>query len=400
MTVAKRKLKSGGHSWITRWHAPNGVKRQKTFDRKRDAEDWMLEVRRRQRLGELALMDSREQTLREYWDEWVTSYSKPHHASSTQKQALSLWTKYVEAELGDFTLGELCSEPLIIQRFQASLTERDCTVPTVLKVLHLIQSMMQRAVEWNLIATNPVKACRKPKQPRPKAATVIAPERVEIMRQHLLALGKIQDATLLSVLAYSGLRPGEALALKWGDVGPKTIHIFKANSDGVLKDTKTGAHRNVTILQPLRDDLTQLMMQAGNPAPNKLIFPRTDGQLLTTEDWSNWRNRIFKPAATHAGFDSARPYDLRHTFVSLLIEEGRSPIYTAMQAGHSAAMTLNTYGHVFAEYVDEPGVPAVERIMRARASVATPAVAPLEVISARDDERDNVRLGGHLALVK
>lgn len=360
----------------------------------------MLEVRRRKRLGELAQMDSRDQPLSEYWIEWVENYSKPHHAESTQKQALSLWNKYIEEALGHYTLGELCSDPFIIQRFQASLTNDGSTVPTVLKVLHLVQSMMQRAVEWNRIPTNPVRACRKPKQPRPKAATVIAPERVELMRQYFLTQGRVRDATLLSVLAYAGLRPGEALALRWADIGPKTIYVCKSNSNGKIQGTKTGVNRNVTILQPLRDDLTQLMMHAGNPAPSALIFSKFEGELLNTEDWSNWRNRIFKPASTHAGFDSARPYDLRHTFVSLLIEEGRSPIYTAIQAGHSAAMTLNTYGHVFAEYVDEPGVPAIERIMRARANVSTPVEVALEVVSSNNRELEMQRAGGHLALVK
>ena len=402
MSVSKRKRQDGSIAWTARWVTPAGVKRRRTFDRKRDAEDWMLEVRRRKRLGELALMDSREQPLSEYWTEWLESYSKPHHAPSTQAQALGTWRRYVEPELGHYTLGQLCSNPFIIQRFQGELTNRGCTVPTVLKVLHLVQSMMQRAVEWNRIPTNPVKACRKPKQPRPKAATVIAPERVEIMRQYFLERGRIQDATLISTLAYSGLRPGEALALTWSDIGPKTIHVSKSNSDGVIKDTKTGVHRNVTILQPLRDDLTQWMMQAGHPAPGALIFPTANGELHTTDDWSNWRNRNFRPAAAHAGLGTARPYDLRHTFVSLLIEEGRSPIYTAMQAGHSPNMTLNTYAHVFAEYVDEPGVPAVERIMRARASVAAPSSTPLEVVEVTRNgaPKPPRRTAGHLVQVK
>jgi hypothetical protein len=61
------------------------------------------------------------------------------------------------------------------------------------------------------------------------------------------------------------------------------------------------------------------------------------------------RRRIFEPAAERAGLGRVRPYDLRHSFVSLLIAEGRSIVEVARQAGHSPTMALDTYGHVFDE---------------------------------------------------
>ena len=47
-----------------------------------------------------------------------------------------------------------------------------------------------------------------------------------------------------------------------------------------------------------------------------------------------------------AGLAHARPYDLRHSFASLLLHEGRSVIYVARQLGHDARLTLTRYGHV------------------------------------------------------
>ena len=44
----------------------------------------------------------------------------------------------------------------------------------------------------------------------------------------------------------------------------------------------------------------------------------------TENDYRNWRKRIYGPAALAAGLEAGRPYDLRHTFVSLLIAEGRT----------------------------------------------------------------------------
>jgi hypothetical protein len=81
----------------------------------------------------------------------------------------------------------------------------------------------------------------------------------------------------------------------------------------------------------------------------------------------NWRKRHFRPAATAAGVAAARPYDLRHSFASLMLHEGRVGIVDlASQLGHSPTMTLNTYGHVIAELREAPKRSAAERINAAR----------------------------------
>lgn len=55
---------------------------------------------------------------------------------------------------------------------------------------------------------------------------------------------------------------------------------------------------------------------------------------------------VFAPVTAAIGFDGAVPYDLRHSFASLLIHESRlSVVEIAQQLGHSPTMTLNTYGH-------------------------------------------------------
>ncbi len=70
-----------------------------------------------------------------------------------------------------------------------------------------------------------------------------------------------------------------------------------------------------------------------------------------------------------------RPYDLRHAFVSLLINEGRSIVYVAAQAGHSPTMTLDTYGHVIEELEEGEKTSAEDAIYAARDG-GVPAVFP------------------------
>jgi integrase len=83
-------------------------------------------------------------------------------------------------------------------------------------------------------------------------------------------------------------------------------------------------------------------------------------------DWRNRRRRVFRPAAAAAGLPSARPYDLRHSFASLLIAEGRmSIVEIAAQLGHSPTVCL--YGHVVTERWSGENRPAEDLIAAARA---------------------------------
>jgi hypothetical protein len=88
---------------------------------------------------------------------------------------------------------------------------------------------------------------------------------------------------------------------------------------------------------------------AFNLTSDVLLFQAYDGDCWSRDDWANWRNRVFGPAAVAAELEKSRPYDLRHSFCSLLIHEGATVVEVARQLGHSPTMTLNTYGHVFDE---------------------------------------------------
>lgn len=124
----------------------------------------------------------------------------------------------------------------------------------------------------------------------------------------------------------------------------------------------------------LASDLhSYLDSQHHNLHPGKrdsLLFPRSDGAPWRIDDWKNWRHRHFDPATKRAGLGRPRPYDLRHSFASLMVREQRtSVVELAEQLGHAPTMTLNTYAHVFAEHRRAEPVDANEWILRARAEV-------------------------------
>jgi integrase len=102
----------------------------------------------------------------------------------------------------------------------------------------------------------------------------------------------------VSVLAYAGLRPGEALALAWTDVGGRVLRVRRSISLGE-ETTKTGAARSVRLLAPLAEDLA--VWRAATSRPSGLAFPRPSGAPWGTDDWRNWRRRVFESNAAAIG---------------------------------------------------------------------------------------------------
>ncbi|MEA2277912.1 MAG: hypothetical protein QOC78_2872 [Solirubrobacteraceae bacterium] len=180
----------------------------------------------------------------------------------------------------------------------------------------------------------------------------------------------------MSVLAYAGLRPGEALALPWSAVRDRTLLIDAAVSVGVVGETKTRRRRTVPLLPPLAADLAEWRLAAGRPPDDALVFPGHDGRPWSPAAYKNWHRRVFRPATAAAGLTSARPYDLRHSFVSLLIAEGHNVVEVARQAGHSPKMALDTYAHVYEEFDPTERIDAAERIRKAREDLRLRARQP------------------------
>ncbi len=305
-------------------------------------------------------------------DTWAPIYAAML-APKTRKTYTSLYDGHVAPVLGAIPLRELTPE--LIARWQSDRLAAGAGPAAVRQALGLLGNVLQRAFESSRIASNPARVVRKAPMPRRCEIRPLAPVTVERMR----TASSARDRALLSLLAYAGLRPGEALALRWSDVRDRTLLVERSVSLGDVKDTKTTKHRTVRLLAPLAADLREWRMASGRPAESALVVPGHDGQPWTETAYKNWRRRGFARAVKAAELERAtRPYDLRHSFASLLLHEGRSVIYVARQLGHGAQLTLGTYGHVIDELDDQPSTEAETAILAARSSSAAPQL-PIRV---------------------
>jgi len=83
-------------------------------------------------------------------------------------------------------------------------------------------------------------------------------------------------------------------------------------------------------------------LKKGEPLP-ECVFPNQDGK---PHNMTNVRNRIFYRACEKAGLHRRRLHSTRHTFATLLLQQGESPVYVKEQLGHSSiTMTVDTYKH-------------------------------------------------------
>lgn len=152
-----------------------------------------------------------------------------------------------------------------------------------------------------------------------------------------------QDAELVRVAAYAGLRLGELLALRWHvvDFAGHALTISRAMSAGVESSTKSGHVRRVPMPDQAAAALDRLSRRENYTSRDELVFCNVLGRAL---DGSALRRR-FKRARDAAGLRPLRFHDLRHTYGSLLAAHGVDLVTIQAAMGHSALSTTSRYLH-------------------------------------------------------
>ncbi len=367
----ERAERKGKAVWRVRWRDEHGRARSKVVGRKRDAEAFDAEVVRRKRTGDLDLLTGGKETLAEFAEEWWKLYAVPNLAPRTLRSYAGLWDRHVLPRLGSMRLSAITPE--VVQRFRAELEADGVGRTAIHRALVLLQGVLRRAVEWRRIGHNPVKASPEAEGPAASrgAPAVAAHGRATARRRRDTPQARRAGRGAYRLPRLRRPAPQEAQALRWGDVRRRTLLVEKAaDGQGGVKTTKTGQARTVRLLAPLAADLAEWRRSLDQPADDALLFPNGSGGVWNDPAWQTWHRDAWTPACRAAGLEGARPYDLRHSFVSLLIHEGRSVVEVARQAGHSATMTLDVYAHVFDEFDIAERVSAEDRIAQARRDVS------------------------------
>jgi integrase len=339
-SIRKRKHEDGG-GYQVRYRDPNGRARAKSFKRKVDASRFAQAAEADKARGDWLDPRLARVTFGQYVDEWRPSIAnlKP----STKAGYESLLRTHILPEFGDTALGKIT--PKDIRAFIGKIEGR-LSPARVRQAYRLLSMILKSAVESDYIAKSPCVGVKLPKWMKRETHYLDA-EQVERLAR---AAGPRHE-TLVYLLAYGGVRWGEAVALRRGrcNLLKRSIEIREAASDvdGILHFGVTKTNESRTV--PLPGFLVEMLARhlEGVPKdPQALVFT-TGGKPLRG---SNWRTRVWLPALERAGLPAMRIHDLRHTCAALLISQGHSPKSIQAHLGHSSiTVTMDTYGHLFPE---------------------------------------------------
>ena len=221
--------------------------------------------------------------------------------------------------------------------------------------------ILNQAIEDGLIDRNPASRLgRFTKTAKAKfQATALAHQESETFLASTQEVCPDYFALFLTALR-AGLRRGELVALRWGDIQfgnsdkDPNRYIFVQHNYVARQFTtpKSKKARRVDLSRQLRGVLLELrdrrMLSAftarKSSIAEELVFPSPERSVL---DPDNLVKRYFLPAIEHAGLRRFRFHDLRHSYGSFLIQKGASLAYVKEQMGHSSIqVTVDTYGHL------------------------------------------------------
>jgi integrase len=270
---------------------------------------------------------------------------------------------HVMAALGDRPASKITTRE--IDELLAKISATGASPSTVNKYRSAVSAVFNHGCKPSTFAlpVNPVIGADKRREPIAGALVFYSPEEIEAIARAFAAgqhrdpaypavnederrtreAEDQQDAEMVRVAAYAGLRRGELLALRWRDVdfAGSALTVARAMSAGVESTTKSGRIRRVPMADQAAAALDRMSRRGHYTSPNDLVFCNAFGRPL---DGSALRRR-YKRAQLAASVRGLRFHDLRHTFGSLLAANGVDVVTIQKAMGHSALSTTSRYLH-------------------------------------------------------
>jgi len=208
------------------------------------------------------------------------------------------------------------------------------------KIHAVLHAVLERAVEHHSLQENPARHVRKLRESYDAARfEFYTPDEVRALAE---AAASVQDGALYLTAAFTGLRRGELVALRWGEVDFQNhvIRVIEGYSRNRRGRPKSRRSRSVPMVAEVARALTELKGREHFTGRDDLVFCAEDGGHI---DGSALRRR-FVLGRQAAGLRPLRFHDLRHTFGSLAINRA-SIVQVQAWMGHADIKTTMRYLH-------------------------------------------------------
>ena len=329
---------------------------------KRRAEQLCRELNARLVLGDLSIFgkaESKTPLFLDYGQTWVRQHADIECKPSTVAGYRSILEGRLNPVFGKLPLDEITRNQ--VKDYLSDLAKNGLSRNTLRNTLCTLRVILNHAIEDELIDRNPAaRLGRFVKSEKPEfQATALTQEEVEAFLQSAQEVCPDYYPLFLAAVR-AGLRRGELVALRWGDIqfganenDPNRFILVQHNYvNRQFTTPKSKKSRRVDLSRQLRTELLALRdhrmlnaFAAGQTGVlDDLVFPSPEGCVL---DPDNLVKRYFLPVIEHAGLRRIRLHDLRHSYGSLLIQNGASLTYVKQQMGHASIQTtVDTYGHL------------------------------------------------------
>ena len=209
-----------------------------------------------------------------------------------------------------------------------------------------IRGLFAYAERTGLIVTNPCDALLRRERPKPGKAKrrYLTAEEMKVLLQRASGEGSI----VVPLLLFSGLRASEALGLVWSEIdfADQTIRVrYQMSRKGHRVPVKSDAgRRDIVLMEELAQVLRKRRLAARFSQHDDLVVGNGRGNTLGYTRLL----RAFSDAADAAELPGVTPHTCRHTFASILIDQGATAEFVSDQLGHATTKTTwDTYVHLF-----------------------------------------------------
>ena len=285
--------------------------------------------------------DCENLTLAEYLDRWLDSI-RGTLAPRTVRRHEELTRLHIRPALGKVKLSKL--NALQVQSFYRCKLDEGLSAATVVKIHSTLSKSIKQAVRWRLVPLNVCAAVTPPRIVKPE----IRPLDAQQMKALLTAAEGTDLYALWVLLVSTGVRIGEALALRWNDVDldARTLRVNRTVFRGEISQPKTNSSRRTIKLSQLAIGALQQ-----HPRTAEFVFCTGSGKPINV---SNLRNRSWKRVLEGAGLpQSTRLHDLRHSSATLLLSRSVPVKVVSEMLGHAdVSITLSIYAHVLPDMQD------------------------------------------------
>jgi len=342
-----------GKRWVFIDH--KGKRKAKCVGSKQAAETAAKKIEAKLTLGDFLLLDEKLQRVlfADYAAEWLKTSAAVRCKPSTVEEYERISRLYLKPVFGTKHLQDVTREQ--VKRLLAETLESGLSRSRVTTILNVLSAVLNSAVEDGHLPTNPTSRLGRTIRGKRGPLNEIHPLTREELALFLAAVQEHFPAfyPLFLLLARAGVRFGEALALKWQDIDfhGEFIEVRRGWRQKRLSTPKSGKGRRVDMSRQLQETLLAFFETRKEEAWQReweqipeWVFCNERGELLNEV---TVRKYVFHPALSKSGLRRIRIHDLRHTYASLLIQQGESLAYVKEQLGHhSIKITVDTYGHL------------------------------------------------------